>query len=173
MAGCVKRCSVRTLGIVIAAAAGVFGFSACDASTKPSAQVGINAGVKFAQCMRAHGVSDFPDPGTTGGPQETPVSSAPAFVGAQKACGGGPGGPGLPQPTEAQKIHAIAFAKCMRTHGVPNWPDPRYGPPSNPTTTVLAIHGMAFVFPPGLSLQSPALRQSASECGFKLPIPRS
>jgi hypothetical protein len=167
---------VRTLGIVIAAAAGVFGFTACGSATKPAAQVGINAGVKFAQCMRAHGVSGFPDPGASG-PQETPISSAPAFVAAQKACGGGPGGPGLPQATEAQKVQAIAFAKCMRAHGVSDWPDPVDGPPSNPpsnpTTTVLAIHGMAFVFPAGLSLQSPALRRAASTCGFKLPVPHS
>jgi hypothetical protein len=163
---------VRTLGIVIAAAAGVFGFTACGAATKAASQPGINPGVKFAQCMRAHGVSGFPDPGGSG-PQETPVSSAPAFVEAQKACGGGPGGPGLPRATEAQKAQAIAFAKCMRANGVPEWPDPVYGPPSNPTTTVLAIHGMAFVFPPGLSLQSPALRRAASTCGFRLPVPRS
>jgi hypothetical protein len=163
---------VRTLGIVIAAAAGVFGFTACGAATKPASQPGINAGVKFAQCMRAHGVSGFPDPGSSG-PQETPVSSAPAFVAAQKACGGGPGGPGLPRATAAQKAQAIAFAKCMRAHSVPDWPDPIYGPPSNPTTTVLAIHGMAFVFPPGLNLESPALRQAASTCGFKLPVPPS
>ncbi len=167
---------MRTLGIVIAAAAGVFGFTACGAATRAASQPGINPGVKFAQCMRAHGVSDFPDPGSSG-PQETPISSAPAFVAAQKACGAGPGGPGLPRATAAQKAQAIAFAKCMRTHGVPDWPDPKYAPPSappsNPTTTILAIHGMAFVFPDGVSLQSPALRGAASECGFKLPVPRS
>jgi hypothetical protein len=163
---------VRTFGIVIAAAAGVLGFTACGSATKAASQSGVNPGVKFAQCMRAHGVSNFPDPGASG-PQETPVSSAPAFVAAQKACGGGPGGPGLPRATAAQKAQAIAFAKCMRAHGVPDWPDPTYGPPSNPTTTVLAIHGMAFVFPAGLSLQSPALRQAASVCGFRLPVPRS
>jgi hypothetical protein len=163
---------VRTLGIVIAAVAGVFGFSACGAATKAASQPGIDPGVKFAQCMRAHGVSAFPDPGASG-PQETPVSSAPAFLAAQKACGGGPGGPGLPHATEAQKAQAIAFAKCMRAHGVPEWPDPVYGPPSNPTTTVLAIHGMAFVFPSGLTVESPALRRAASACGFKLPVPPS
>jgi hypothetical protein len=164
---------MRTLGIVIAAAAGVFGFAACGAANKAASQPGINAGVKFAQCMRAHGVSDFPDPGGGTGGFETPISSAPAFVAAQKACGGGPGGPGLPRATAAQKAQAITFAKCMRAHGVPDWPDPVYGPPTNATTTVLAIHGMAFVFPAGLSLQSPALRQAASVCGFKLPVPPS
>jgi hypothetical protein len=164
---------VRTLGIVIAAAVGVFGFTACGSATKPAAQVGINAGVKFAQCMRAHGVSNFPDPGASG-PQETPISSAPAFVAAQKACGAGPGGPGLPQATAAQKTQAIAFAKCMRAHGVPDWPDPTASPPtappSNPAETILAIHGMAFVFLDGLSLQSPAVHKAASTCGFRLPI---
>lgn len=163
---------MRKLGMLIALLTGVFGFAACGSSTKQTS-VGVEPGVKFAACMRAHGVSNFPDPGTTGGPQETPVSSAPAFVAAQKACGGGPGGPGLPHATEAQKLQAIAFARCLRAHGVPDWPDPSFEPPSNPTTTVLAIHGMAFVLPPGVSLQSPALRRGASDCGLKLRVPHS
>ena len=162
---------MRTLGIVIAAAAGVFGFTACGAATKAASQPGINPGVKFAQCMRAHGVSNFPDPGTSGGPQETPISSAPAFVAAQKACGGGPGGPALPHLDEAQKLRAIAFAKCMRTHGEPDWPDPSYSLPSSPSpnTAVIGLHGMAFVLPPGLSPASPGVRTAASDCGLKLP----
>jgi hypothetical protein len=163
---------VRKLGIVISAVVGVFGFVACGSSPTPQARVSIDTGVKFAQCMRSHGVTNFPDPGSSG-PQITPESSSPAFVAAQKACGGGPGGPGQLHPAEAQKLQAFRFAKCMRSHGVPDFPDPTYTVPGNPSSTVLAIRGMAFVFPPGLSPVSPAFRRSASDCGFKLPLPPS
>jgi hypothetical protein len=163
---------VRTLGIVIAAAAGVLGFTACGSSTKLQARVEINPGVKFAQCMRSHGITNFPDPGASG-PQMSPVSSAPGFVKAQKACGQAPGGPGQVHPTETQKLHAIEFSKCMRSHGVPNFPDPTYSIPSNPSTTVISLRGMVFVFPAGLSPRAPAFHHSASECGLKLPIPPS
>jgi hypothetical protein len=36
------------------------------------------------------------------------------------ACGGSPAGDGAP----AQQNGAVAYAGCMRSHGVPNWPDP-------------------------------------------------
>jgi hypothetical protein len=161
---------VRKLGIVIAAMTGMFGFTACGSSTQPQARVSINAGVKFAQCMRNHGVTDFPDPGASG-PQVTPFSTAPAFVAANKACGGGPGGPGQVHPTEEQRQNAFTFAKCMRAHGVPHFPDPTYSIPSNPSTAVIALRGMVFVFPPGLDPGSPAFRRSASDCGLKLQPP--
>jgi hypothetical protein len=69
--------------------------------------------VKFAQCMRSHGI-DIPDPTTTGGPGPGGFGFArqfrsidrnsPAFQAANKACAslrpqfgrGGPGGPGGP-----------------------------------------------------------------------------
>jgi hypothetical protein len=36
------------------------------------------------------------------------------------ACGGSPAGAGAP----AQQNGPVAFARCMRSNGVPNWPDP-------------------------------------------------
>jgi hypothetical protein len=164
---------VRKLGIVIAALAGVFGFAACGSSENQQARVSINAGVEFAQCMRNHGVTNFPDPGSGSGPRVAPFSTAPAFVAANKACGGGPGGPGKVHPSEAQRQQAFTFAKCMRAHGLPDFPDPTYSIPSNPSTAVISLRGMVFVFPPGLDPRSPAFRRSASDCGLKLPPPPS
>jgi hypothetical protein len=54
------------------------------------------AALEFAQCMRAHGVPNFPDPGT-GGPlgsgqsakQSLPDANSPAFKHAGQACGHG------------------------------------------------------------------------------------
>jgi hypothetical protein len=99
---------MRKLGIVIALAAGVFGFAGCGSSSKPQAAVSVDSGVRFADCMRAHGISNFPDPGTGGGVQINAAPgmnpASPAFGAAQKACGGGAGGPGAVQMTEAEKV---------------------------------------------------------------------
>jgi hypothetical protein len=60
--------------------------------------------LKFARCMRAHGISNFPDPATGGSgagvklPPDIDASS-PQFVAAQKACQSilaGPGGGSAP-----------------------------------------------------------------------------
>jgi hypothetical protein len=37
-------------------------------------------------------------------------------------CGGGGGSPGKSRPLVHQEL--VAFAHCMRTHGVPDFPDP-------------------------------------------------
>jgi hypothetical protein len=37
-------------------------------------------------------------------------------------CGGGGGSPGKSRPKVHQEL--VAFAHCMRSHGMPNWPDP-------------------------------------------------
>src|SRR5260370_39112731 len=83
--------------------------------------------------MRSHGVPNCPDPDSSGTiPKVTPEQlgvSTSQFQTAQSACAH------LLQPTQAQEQHVmsgmLAFARCMRTHGVPNWPDPttdRNGP---------------------------------------------
>ena len=89
----------------------------------------------FSHCMRSHGVRGFPDPETTGVWPKTQVSDAAnavsgaRFQAATQACGhllpdGGPGVP--PSAAVVQQIETdmTKFARCMRLHGVPNWPDP-------------------------------------------------
>lgn len=88
--------------------------------------------VQFAQCMRAHGVSQFPDPGASGrftiesvvnGSSLDP--SAPAFQQALGACKDlEPAGFTGSQRTAPQQRAGIAFAQCIRNHGVPDFPDP-------------------------------------------------
>jgi hypothetical protein len=84
----------------------------------------------FSRCMRSHGVPNFPDPNSSGVLPKSQVAqlaaSSPQFPAAHRACehllpNGG-------QPTQAQTQQAWDdmrnFARCMRSHGVPNWPDP-------------------------------------------------
>jgi hypothetical protein len=94
--------------------------------------------------MRAHGVPNFPDPGRgrSGGegltvlfsPNSSAVTiggiqfSGPAFQAALNACrffGGGHASPPVP---EQQRQALLAFATCMRKHGVTDYADPQFPP---------------------------------------------
>jgi hypothetical protein len=93
-------------------------------------------GLALSKCMRDHGIADFPDPDSqgrisisvTGGPGSTSdlTPDSPQFQAAQKACqalGLGPGG-GTPAQQADAKAAALKYSKCMRSHGIPDFPDP-------------------------------------------------
>lgn len=141
-------------------------------STSPADTAANNSkALQFAQCMRGHGVPNFPDP--TGGlidlrVQQTPNGmsvngvqvNGPAFQTAMKSCqsylpNGG-------KPTAAQtakaKTQALAMSKCMRTHGVPNFPDPQFQTGPNGGVGV-RISGA------GINPNSPAFQAAQRACG--------
>jgi hypothetical protein len=131
---------------------------------------GANPALQFARCMRAHGVSNFPDPSSSGGIELAPGSAqSPAFQTAQNVCQKYLPNKGQPPVTSAaERAKAVAFSKCMRAHGEPDFPDPMLKVPSG-STRVLAFHGMAFAVGFGLDPRSPAFEQAASACGVHLP----
>jgi hypothetical protein len=76
--------------------------------------------------MRAHGVTNFPDPTTAGGGAKDGLDpNSPTFQAAQTACRqyAQPGAPTPPQSAQ-READLLRFAQCMRSHGVPNFPDP-------------------------------------------------
>jgi hypothetical protein len=155
--------TLAALGCAVALAA--CGSSSSSGSSRQA------SGLKVSECMRAHGISNFPDPNSNGSIQLPNGINprAPAFEAAQKACfklfpGGGPGG-GNP---EARKEQLFKLAECMRAHGLSSFPDPTSGPPSGaPSGGGLAFGSPgAFLSVPGTMLQSPAFKQAASKCGF-------
>lgn len=166
------------LVLVAATAILALGVAGCGSTGAPSGTV-TNAGsptpsgpspaLEFARCMRAHGVSNYPDPGSGPGPQSSPVDpQSPAFQTAQNACQKYLPNDGQPRPmSEADRVRAVAFAKCMRTHGEPDFPDPLLSAPSG-SEPVLSLRGMLFEFGPGLSPVSPAFQQAAADCGIRL-----
>jgi hypothetical protein len=117
--------------------------NAGDSSSSPSA-------VSYSNCMRSHGVPNYPDPSNgqlpKGGAQAFGVGSS-VFSTAQSACHSLLPNAGSFQeqasqctlegdcpPAVVQQMMTTdrKFAQCMRSHGVPNWPDPTIGLQGSP-----------------------------------------
>jgi hypothetical protein len=118
---------VISLGASVAIAA--CGGSSPAASTAETA----NAGLKFAACVRAHGVPDYPDPraGRITVDTHTLSESTQVVDAALDKCQKDAPGvdvSALPRPSAAQlarlRVGALALAKCMRARGLVNFPDP-------------------------------------------------
>jgi hypothetical protein len=82
----------------------------------------------YAQCMREHGVTSFPDPDSQGHFPPVQVGRSVTQQTVQSAEGAcrhlQPGGGSSVQQQQGALTQALNFAKCMRRHGVPNFPDP-------------------------------------------------
>jgi hypothetical protein len=124
--------------------------------------------------MRAHGLTNFPDPAASGGIQIQPGSGinpgSPAFRSAQSACSKllPGGGPGAHPPSERDKAQMLAISQCMRRHGVTNFPDPTLSPPPDPSaySAVIDRNGVVLALPKSIDSLSPSFRQAANACNF-------
>jgi len=147
------------------------GSSSPDRSgSRPSQPNSTTQGVKFAQCMRANGVPNFPDPSshTFGikltGPNSASVNGvsghALAFRFALAQCQQYM--PQPPAPTAEQLAQygakAVQFGRCMRSQGI-NIPDPQIGPGPGG-------HGIGrqIDIPPGMTQNSPAYEAATQRC---------
>lgn len=121
--------------------------------------------VEYARCMRSHGVVSFPDSASFGSSdgfktakgQMAQISkreaSSPTFDAAQRSCAKYYGPP-TASPTKVspqEMVRLLAVSRCMRAHGVPNFPDP------NPTTGELAA-------PAGIDRSSPQVLAALRSC---------
>jgi hypothetical protein len=134
-------------------ASGCGGGTPSGSDASPSAAAGQSKALAYSECMRSHGVPNFPDPGPNGNlqiPGNLGVSHS-VMQAAQQACaslqpGGESGG-----VSSAQNIaQGLKYAQCIREHGEPNWPDP-------------SSNG-AFILPAGISPQSSAVQAAQQAC---------
>ena len=163
-----RRIAVLVLGCAALAACGSTGQPSGTSTGAASAGAGgPSRDVEFSHCMRAHGVTNFPDPTSNG--LQIPASinaRSPAFQAAQQACkqylpnGGAP-----PATNPSERAAALAFARCMRTHGVPNFPDPAFTPSRAPS--ILVVRGMVFDFGSSLDPKAPAFQHASRACGLR------
>ena len=102
---------------------GAGGSSTAAASTLHQEELAV------AQCMRSHGVPNFPDPAANGdrshvGPNSLGVSTS-VYQSALNACRHlAPDANATPASNPQALGKVLQFARCMRSHGVPDFPDP-------------------------------------------------
>jgi hypothetical protein len=103
----------------------------------------------YSACMRKHGVPNFPDPdsqgrlkitsGRSANGQKTGVDvNSPRFRAAQQACQTLQPNGGRPSRQEQEKEQQamLKFSQCMRSHGVPHYPDPKFSPGGGTQMTI-------------------------------------
>jgi hypothetical protein len=163
-----RRPPIRSSVIAIAAVSLLL--AACGSSSPSSTTVSSSDGqstqvqaqeaVAFSDCMRSHGVSNFPDPGTGSFKYALAPSTpkSPAFQPAYAACqhllpDGGPSGQSDTH-SPAQIAAMLAFVRCLRRHGFTSFPDP--------TSTGDLTHEM--VANAGINLHQPAVLQAGDAC---------
>jgi hypothetical protein len=129
-----RRLAALAVVVLIGAGCG----SSAPPETSNTSATNQSKAVKFAECMRGNGVSQFPDPDASGeltidgvvnGSSIDP--DGPAWKRAIAACKdlqpSGFTGPG--KRTPKQQSASLKFADCIRRHGVKDFPDPINGEP--------------------------------------------
>ncbi len=135
-------------------------------SSSPDSQA-----VAYSACMRAHGVPNFPDPQISQSGSEvkvavrvTPgITGNPQFKPAQQACnkllpGGGPGEGSNHQISPQEQSQYLKAAACIRSHGIPNFPDPTF-----------SGGGVHIPKTAGVNLHSPQSRAAEEACQSLIP----
>lgn len=131
------------------------------AGARPNLSAQLDA---YASCVRRHGVPDFyisragstpPAPGSMREGASGWVIPPDPSPSAQKACQHLLPRRNLPTAGELhqQFVQALKTARCMRSHGYPNWPDPT------------EQNGLVPNFvPPSIDLNSPQFQAAAKTC---------
>jgi hypothetical protein len=149
--------------------------AACSSSPSSSAATGgvpnaggtptIVAAIAYTQCMRSHGVPEYPGPNSSGDlPKIIPAQvshlgvSESQFTAAGKACQSlWP----YQAPTQAQEeqelTNDLKFARCMRANGLPNFPDPI-------TTSSGRVEFVLSLSKLGVNPRSPQVQAKAHAC---------
>jgi hypothetical protein len=158
----------RAVGIMLLCA-GLLG--ACGGAAHANAPSKVmSAALAYANCMRSHGVPDFPDPNRQGEFQLRPsvrvengrpapvgdlLSNSPAFTAAERACGSfGSAGRQVTAAHEEQAFQKeLRAAACIRASGVPSYPDPK-----------LVDGSIDLEFNGRFNPDSPAFQRAARKC---------
>jgi hypothetical protein len=139
------------LGVLAAGCGGVrsrqgvasLGTTTTTTTAAPSAAPGasrpnpVTSALGYSQCMRTHGVPNFPEPtfhGHSANISITPsIANSPFYTHADTACkhflpndGVPPKGSGGPTLTPADQADYLKAAVCMRSHGITAFPDPTF-----------------------------------------------
>jgi hypothetical protein len=142
-----------------ASTAGTAGNSGTGGSKKLTDQ---DKAVKFAECIRAHGVPDFPDANAKG-EFVYGVSVSPAvWTKAVDACRDlQPPGALSAKRSPEQQSASLRFAQCIRDNGVEDFPDPVNGEPLVDTNQIPSANR-----PGGMTILNAAMEKCGDVLGL-------
>lgn len=141
-----------------------------DGSSEEDREAREQQALKWAACMREHGV-DLADPEFTedggmlnrGVPGEEPdVATMERATEACEHLQPEGGGEFSPEERAEMQDRALEFAQCMREHGFEDWPDPD-----------ISGNEMRMMLPEGVDPDDPELRAAQSECEEEVGMPGS
>jgi hypothetical protein len=121
----------------------------------------ITQELAFARCMRAHGIPNFPDPGSDGHfskEQLRQLGISNARLRADNSACQNLLPAGQPPLTAQEQQDYLRAAACMRSHGIVNFPDPSF-----------SGGGVHFTVPPGIDSSSPQFSQARQTCQRLIP----
>jgi hypothetical protein len=117
--------------------------------------------VKFAECIRGHGVPHFPDPNAKGEFVFGIDVSPAVWQKAVNACKDlQPPGALSGKRSPKQQSAALRFAECIRKNGVKDFPDPVNGEPLVDTTHIPSSNQ-----PGGMTILNAAMHKCGSVLG--------
>ena len=163
------------LRIALAVISCALSLAACGSSNNPSSGTSSGSFVRFAVCMRSHGVPNFPDSlssGPGGAISLIPPgvnTASPAFKTAFVVCDKFLPSLHQHQHASAQAMNQVLkFSECMRAHGVTGFPDPTPTPPANfGGDSMVVRHGGAYLaIPDTIKRASPIYKQATTACHF-------
>jgi hypothetical protein len=154
---------------------GIVALTACSSSNSSGSATGTSTSgvstaytqaLSYAQCMRTHGVPNYPDPNSKGqfyianGASDPTVNVSEAVLNAaaqacQKLLPATMVKPPNGQGSTSDQTAQLGWAACMRSHGEPNFPDP-------------ASDG-SFTLPPGMNTESRQFQAASKACPRPAP----
>jgi hypothetical protein len=152
--------AVVVLALLVTACSGAGPGTAVKSSTYVKA-------LAYSQCMRSHGVPGWPDPNSQGLvdlSQVQQIPDTPQLMPAEAACAHLQPSSRYVQVSSAQmqKLAAegLKYSNCMRTHGIPGFPDPDPGHLQN---------GVVGWNTGGIDVSSPQFLSGQKACKALLP----
>jgi hypothetical protein len=148
-------------------AAGCSSPSPTTSASTPSAGSTVAQAVAYTQCMRSHGVPEYPEPDSSGqlqkigSGQQVGVSDAQLNTASNVCQSLWPYQALTPAQQQQELTDDLKFAQCMRSHGVPTLPDP--------VATNGHVEFVISVSRDGFNPQSPQILAKARACQHVLP----
>jgi len=140
--------------------------SGSSGSSSQSGASGRSLALQYSECMRAHGVTNFPDPQgdqlSKLGPNSGIDTNSSAFQAAESACRQYTQGATVSATERANLLAgALRFSQCMRSDGDTTFPDPTLDP----------VTGLWRFSQSGHDRDTPAYQSAYPRCQSLMPQP--